>query len=86
MLIAGAATAAAPFVYLHVTGDGTLFLVFAPIALALALGAVVAGATSRPKSTVAVVLGSALALFSTYLLIGIILFTLACSGAISGNC
>jgi hypothetical protein len=85
-LALGVVACVIPFVYLHVTGDGVLFLVCAPLALVLAVASIVAGIRSRPRSPLAVVLGVALAGFSAYLIVGLVLFTLACSGTISGHC
>ncbi len=85
-LALGVVACVIPLIYLHATGDGVLFLVCAPLALVLAVASIAAGMRSRPRSALALVLGVALAAFSAYLIIGLVLFTLACSGTISGHC
>lgn len=81
------AAAVLPFLYLHFTGNGTLFLVLAPLALVLAVVSIVIGIRSRPKSVPVVVVAALVAALALWMIIGLTLFVLSCNNVIhAGNC
>jgi hypothetical protein len=86
-LAVGVVIAATPFLYLHFTGSGMLFLFCAPLALVLCGFAIFSALRSRPRTISVAMVATAVAGFALWMIVGLTLFVLSCHNIVdAGSC
>jgi hypothetical protein len=81
-LAVGVVIAVTPFLYLHFTGSGVLFLVCAPLVLVLCGFATFSALRSRPRIVSVAIVATVVAGFACWMIVGLTLFVLSCNNII----